>query len=510
LEDVLPPFNRFRTGYIATSADGAGLSLARKPARRWTVHYAPSPEAIRIASQNDAAFSAPSSPILIIEGDAKSDSVVTYPLNTTATSPGFLRPKYNKLRTITFAGFLLSEIGDADDGGEILLGLPSGFVKDPYFGLGLNWDLRYLINAVEELPGVTDLRLEPGKAIDLPALKGASYVVSAKVFDDTRKAINRAHEKALTIAADEKDALCHNALLTSLDPKRFPIKHRRYRKDVIVEAIGATLNRDLNLSKKDREAIVVATKASARSISQSQPKALLELNREIEFLTLQKLVERVRAMLNTKLKEDEWQSFYVENPFILRLAFGIPIIMIAGQVSVGGGKLSGSGTKISDFAVKAALSGNLSLIEIKTPDTTLLDSRPYRGELCAPSRELSGAVNQLLDQRYQLQKSITVLKDTSGVWDIESYAIQGLVIVGRIPTDRMQLKSFELFRNGLKSILVITFDELVLKLEHLLELLRSPENPSISSNASRANQKLCLETDDESDLETDDLEAELD
>ncbi|MDQ2803804.1 MAG: hypothetical protein M3Y41_14440, partial [Pseudomonadota bacterium] len=160
MEDVLPAFNRFRTGYIATSADGAALSLAQKTARRWTVHYAPSPEAIRIASQNDAGFSAPSSPILMMEGDAKSDIVVTYPLNTTATSPGFLKPKYDKIQTITFSGFLLSEIGDEDDAGEILRGLPSGFVKDPYFGLGLNWDLRYLVKAVEDLPGVTDLRVE--------------------------------------------------------------------------------------------------------------------------------------------------------------------------------------------------------------------------------------------------------------------------------------------------------------------------------------------------------------
>lgn len=36
------------------------------------------------------------------------------------------------------------------------------------------------------------------------------------------------------------------------------------------------------------------------------------------------------------------------------------------------------------------------------------------------------------------------------------------------------LKSLELFRNGLKSVTIITFEELLGKLEYLLEFLRTP------------------------------------
>jgi hypothetical protein len=50
--------------------------------------------------------------------------------------------------------------------------------------------------------------------------------------------------------------------------------------------------------------------------------------------------------------------------------------------------------------------------------------------------------------------------------------VQCLVIAGRSPEGKAQLKSFELFRNALKSVTVITFDELLRKLEHLLEVLR--------------------------------------
>lgn len=496
------PANRFRTGYIATAEDGASLSFVKRRAGRWIVHYTAAPEAIRLATQIEPSFSPPSQPALLIQGDTASDLVVMHPLNTTTTSASFLQPKYDRLRTITMEGFGLSEVKDAEDVRETLRALPSGFVKDPFFGLGLNWDIRYLIKVVEELANVTDLRLRRGKATGLPILKGRSYVLSAKAFDDARKAINRAHDKALTIAGEEKHAIAHNALLTTLDPERYPAEHRPYRKDAILDAIGASRAHSIVLSANDQKAVVAVTTSAARSVSRSKPEMLLELSREIEVITLEGLLDRLRAMLDRKVKESAWQTFFVENPFILRLAFGLPITMIGDQVSVGGRKFSGSGDKISDFAVKAAASGNLSLIEIKTPQTALLDVTAYRRDLYAPSRELSGAVNQILDQRYQLQKSITLLKDTSGVWDLESYAVQGLIVAGRTPEGKAQIKSLELFRNSFKSVIVVTFDELLGKLEHLLEVLRGPTTNSAPSGPS----EVCEEPGEDDD----DLEAYLD
>jgi hypothetical protein len=45
--------------------------------------------------------------------------------------------------------------------------------------------------------------------------------------------------------------------------------------------------------------------------------------------------------------------------------------------------------------------------------------------------------------------------------------MQGLVIAGRDLDDRDHRKSFELFRNGLKDVTVITFSELLQKLKAL-------------------------------------------
>jgi len=74
-------------------------------------------------------------------------------------------------------------------------------------------------------------------------------------------------------------------------------------------------------------------------------------------------------------------------------------------------------------------------------------------------------VNQLLDQRYQLQKNISLLNDNS---DIKDVAVHGVVIARRTPDAKPKLKSLKLFRNALKSVTIVTFDELLIKLEHLL------------------------------------------
>ncbi|WP_457849444.1 Shedu anti-phage system protein SduA domain-containing protein, partial [Staphylococcus aureus] len=76
----------------------------------------------------------------------------------------------------------------------------------------------------------------------------------------------------------------------------------------------------------------------------------------------------------------------------------------------------------------------MAIVEIKTPQTPLLETGAYRGEVHAPTKHLSGAITQALDQRYQLQTSINDRKISSGVFDVFSFAMQGLVIAGRDPT----------------------------------------------------------------------------
>ncbi len=491
-------------GFVATADDGAKLVISTPKLDWWAAHYTPAPKALTIASRHET-FTPPLTCRLLLEGSLIGDVLITYPLVTNAAREQFLRPKYDRLLSITLEGFFLNGFApslppSADELEDMLQGLPSGFVRNPYFGLGLNWDIRYLTEAVEEIEAVTDLRIIKGARRSAPSLSGTSYVIAASMFDDARKSIGRAHEKALTIAAMEKRTFIHNALLTTLDPVTYPEKPRFYQKNAIVEAIGNSLDKAGILSPADQAAVVNVTRASVRTLSSAQPAEMMALNREIELVTLESLIKRIKERLAKTYTEGEWQTFLFENPFVLRLAFGYPILMMGGQISVGGGRFDGSGDKISDFAIKAAASGNLALIEIKTTKTHLVQPTPYRGDLHAPGHALTAAVSQVLDQQYQLQKDISSRKNNSGVWDVESYAVQALVIAGLLPTSRAELKSLELYRNSLKSVTIVSFDELLCKLEQLHDFL-TEETPSGAVEVAPSHVMRDLRQDMEEDLE---------
>lgn len=466
-----------RAGFVVTDVDGASLILALDGASRWTLRYRPSSKAVEqavaIAGSAGEIFEVPSELLVLVEGDGASNRLVTHPLNTNANSRAFLRPKYPRLRTITFERFSFERPEEIESAIELLGGLPTGFVKSPYHGLGMNWELRYLTDAIEKA-GVDDLCVRTGRRKGLPIVESGSYVLSASMFDDARRAINRAHDRALGIAAIEKRIYAHNSLLTPLDAGKFPEQERGYKKNAIVGAIGKSLERSVTLSPADRNTVVRATRSAVPHLSKTKPTELLELGREIEVVSLEALIERLRDKLAKKLNEGAWQSFLRENSFVLRLAFGYPIVMIGEQISVGGRTFDGTGDKLSDFAVKAAATGNMALIEIKTADTPLVEAKPYRRGLHGPARELAAAVNQVLDQRYQLQRNIHSLKGNSGAWDVESYAVQCLVVAGRMPPAADMQKSFELYRHSLKSVTVVTFDEFLTKLEQLHAFLRAP------------------------------------
>ena len=53
---------------------------------------------------------------------------------------------------------------------------------------------------------------------------------------------------------------------------------------------------------------------------------------------------------------------------------------------------------------------------------------------------------------------------------LEAYGIKGVVLAGMIP-DAERKRSFELYRNSLSGLSIITFDELLAKLKSLREFL---------------------------------------
>nr|WP_275540497.1 Shedu anti-phage system protein SduA domain-containing protein [Rhizobium tubonense] len=61
-------------------------------------------------------------------------------------------------------------------------------------------------------------------------------------------------------------------------------------------------------------------------------------------------------------------------------------------------------------------------------------------------------------------------------YDVFAYAMQCLVIAGRAPKDETHRKSFEFYRNNMRDVMIVAFDELHEKLRSVYAFLnKGPE-----------------------------------
>ena len=171
------------------------------------------------------------------------------------------------------------------------------------------------------------------------------------------------------------------------------------------------------MSKEAQDAALTIVTESTETIAKDQPDRLATLRENIELVTLEALVDRFEQMTKSRFLENDWQKFLDNNPFLPSLAFGYPVIKVHGQASVGGRKLSGRGDKVTDFLVKHSMTNNCAIVEIKRPNTKLLNDRAARNGVYTPSSELVGAINQALDKKYQFDRQIVQIKENSGSRD---------------------------------------------------------------------------------------------
>lgn len=227
----------------------------------------------------------------------------------------------------------------------------------------------------------------------------------------------------------------------------------------------------VNLRGKDRVSVLNAIAGNANAIAKRDPREFVQLQKDIEIVGLDKLIDAVDSHIGRNSAESVWQTLLELNPFILSMLFGQPIVLLQAGASVGGQTLSGSGTKIADFLAKNALSHNAVLVELKRPNTALLAHTEYRGGVFGPSKELMGAVTQVLDQRVKLTTNIAYTLYNSKINNLDVSAIECVVVAGTMPSEEATIRSFELIRNSFKDVRIITFDEMLERLQILRELL---------------------------------------
>ena len=401
-----------------------------------------------------------------------------YPISTFGDRSDFLKPKYGQIERITFDDTDIVSWADWDAAStmdavlDVLENLPSTFTKDYAYGLGIAKPYRFIIDAVESLSDCTEIVITGNYATGPDPDNGEIFCISKPDFEQMRLELNKIDDHLQSAGRAVKGTAAHNILAEQLGaPKQDPKTGRHpYRKLFTAVAQGKE-----ELSQEDQNAVIGALTRHAGEIAEAQPEKLAKLRSDIELVTLETLITRYEGMLGKKVPESRWQAFFNENPFILNMAFGYPVVKVRDQASVGGRKLSGDGEKITDFLVKNSLTNNTAIFEIKTPQTPVLNKKPFRDRVYTPSADLSGSINQALDQKYQFQKQIAQIKDNSRLYDIESYAVHCCLVIGKTPDGEDQKKSFELFRRNSKDVEIVTFDELLENLKQLSSFLRTAE-----------------------------------
>ena len=417
----------------------------------------------------------------LLEISGQHNFLTIYPISTFGDRSDFLKPKYGQIERITLDDTdIISGVGwDAnstpEDVRDVLENLPSTFTKDYAYGLGLAKPYRFIIDAVQELSDCSEIVITDKHATGPTQDGDGIFYISTQDFEQARVELNKIDRHAQSAVRAVKWTAAHNILAERLGvPKQEPKAGRHpYRKLFTAVAEGKQ-----ELSEEDQNAVIGTLTSHAADIAEDQPEKLAKLRGDIELVTLEALITRYEGMLGENLNEGHWQEFFNENPFILNMAFGYPVIKVRDQASVGGRKLSGDGEQITDFLVKNSLTNNTAIFEIKTSQTPILNKTPFRDGVYTPSADLSGSINQALDQKYQFQKQIAQIKDNTRLYDIESYAVHCCLVIGKTPDGDDRKKSFELFRRNSKDVEIVTFDELLEKLKQLSAFLRAAEAES--------------------------------
>lgn len=156
-----------------------------------------------------------------------------------------------------------------------------------------------------------------------------------------------------------------------------------------------------------------------------------------------------------------WQLELSSRKGILERLIGGHALFLMREFHVGITDTEGKGSKRTDFAVIDSLNKNLSLIEIKTPNTNLLGSE-YRSTYPL-SREISGTISQVLNQKNEIIKNF-YYKVRQSKDEFEVFSPRCFIIAGNLESlnkEEEKLKAFELQRQAVSAhVTIVTFDEL--------------------------------------------------
>lgn len=348
--------------------------------------------------------------------------------------------------------------------------LPRGIIKDHKLGYGFTKVLSPILYQI-------DKELKPTKLI--VSLKGKTRINNKTVYLNYSN-LNQVYPKMDSLLqrhTKEKEVTAKKFLASFFSQKFKDIKSP-YIKGTIYTIVSDQITEDPKaLSREDFDSMLSLVVKGLKNQGIESKKIILQTREKIEKRFLEDTIASFKKLLERKLNnnklEKDWEVLLKENPWIISNLFATPVFLFQKQAYAGGKEIDNTNGKVTDFLYKNNFTDNIAIVELKTHKTELLANKPYRGkDVFSLSYDLSGAINQVLNQRQNLIQEFVKLR-TKEEW-FESYNPKCLVIAGTTAgLPEYGVKSFDIFRNNLHGVEVVTFDEVLKKLEFFRDLIKN-------------------------------------
>lgn len=244
--------------------------------------------------------------------------------------------------------------------------MPSGFTKDPNFGLGLDRTLSFITQALSQIDGIKQLRLTDERTLEVSrSADGKTFEMGYRLFDELRRGANRFDNKARASSRKKKHQAAYTNLLTRLDRTKFPLKLFERAPDDLAEVIGETIV-DARLSEKDRAAVVSLAGATVRKSIKTQRAGLVKLHDEIELASLDELIVHMETQFAAKATEPQWQKLFQANRLSWTWHSTCRCFCCRGRPMSAGRSSTGQARRSPDFLFTNQLTDSIAILEIKT------------------------------------------------------------------------------------------------------------------------------------------------
>ncbi|HET8925245.1 MAG TPA: Shedu immune nuclease family protein [Candidatus Acidoferrum sp.] len=214
------------------------------------------------------------------------------------------------------------------------------------------------------------------------------------------------------------------------------------------------------LSSEDKDAVnqILPDFLKAEAMSSIAIKA-------VEIDSLKRLATEFKAELGNQHPESWWQNYIQARILIMQQGYIRPVEKM--NVAIGN-------TKFPDFAL-VTHDNYLDILEIKKPDTIILKEDKSRGNYhwdTEISRAIIQVENYLEHISNQAAQVRSFVKDTYGL-ELKVVRPRGFILAGNSAqfVSQKQRDDFRLLSHGLKNVTVITYDELLVRLENHIRVL---------------------------------------